>query len=266
MGQRDSVCSSSVLRIQDPVPNENFIYRNGTRSLLLQYQGDADEFRVIQKHSAYGIQPRNAEQHFALNALLDDRVKLVTLSGRAGTGKTLLALASALEAHHRYEQILLARPIVPLSNRDLGYLPGDVNAKLEPYMQPLFDNLKVIRNQFRPSEKKQETIDRLLREERLLITPLSYIRGRSLQSTFFIIDEAQNLTPHEVKTVITRAAAGTKIVLTGDMHQIDQPYLDSLSNGLSYLIDRMVGQSIYSHVTLEKGERSPLADLASELL
>ena len=266
MGQRDSVCSSSVLRIQDPVPNENFIYRNGTRSLLLQYQGDADEFRVIQKHSAYGIQPRNAEQHFALNALLDDRVKLVTLSGRAGTGKTLLALASALEAHHRYEQILLARPIVPLSNRDLGYLPGDVNAKLEPYMQPLFDNLKVIRNQFRPSEKKQETIDRLLREERLLITPLSYIRGRSLQSTFFIIDEAQNLTPHEVKTVITRAAAGTKIVLTGDMHQIDQPYLDSLSNGLSYLIDRMVGQSIYSHVTLEKGERSALADLASELL
>ncbi|MGC6444195.1 MAG: PhoH family protein [Rubripirellula sp.] len=265
-GHRDSVPADEVARIDDPVPNENFIYRNGSRSLLLHYCGVDNQFRQIPKHSAYGIKPRNAEQHFALNALLDDQIKLVTLAGRAGTGKTLLALASALESHQRYEQILLARPIVPLSNRDLGYLPGDVNAKLEPYMQPLFDNLKVIRNQFRGSEKKQEAIDRMLEEDRLLITPLSYIRGRSLQSTYFIIDEAQNLTPHEVKTVITRAAEGTKIVLTGDMNQIDQPYLDALSNGLSYLIDRMVGQSIYAHVTLEKGERSALADLASDLL
>ena len=233
---------------------------------MLHYSGEEDVYRVIPKRAAYGIKPRNAEQHFALNALLDDEIKLVTLSGRAGTGKTLLALASALEAHQRYEQILLARPIVPLSNRDLGYLPGDIDAKLEPYMQPLFDNLKVIRNQFRGAEKKLEVIDRMLHDESLLITPLSYIRGRSLQSTYFIIDEAQNLTPLEVKTVITRAAEGTKIVLTGDMNQIDQPYLDSLSNGLSYLIDRMVGQSIYAHVTLEKGERSALADLASDLL
>ncbi|OUX52638.1 MAG: ribonuclease [Rhodopirellula sp. TMED283] len=266
LGHRPSVASMEVPKINNPVPNENFIYRNGSRSLLLHYSGEEDVYRVIPKRAAYGIKPRNAEQHFALNALLDDEIKLVTLSGRAGTGKTLLALASALEAHQRYEQILLARPIVPLSNRDLGYLPGDIDAKLEPYMQPLFDNLKVIRNQFRGAEKKLEVIDRMLHDESLLITPLSYIRGRSLQSTYFIIDEAQNLTPLEVKTVITRAAEGTKIVLTGDMNQIDQPYLDSLSNGLSYLIDRMVGQSIYAHVTLEKGERSALADLASDLL
>ena len=191
---------------------------------------------------------------------------MVTLAGKAGTGKTLLALAAALETHSKYQQILLARPIVPLSNRDLGYLPGDIKAKLDPYMQPLFDNLRVIRNQFRGTEKKAEAIDRMLDEEHLVITPLSYIRGRSLQNTYFIIDEAQNLTPHEVKTIITRAAEGTKIILTGDMNQIDQPYLDSLSNGLSYLINRMVGQAIYAHVTLEKGERSALADLASELL
>ena len=266
LGRRKSIDASEIPRIQDPIPNENFIYRNGSRSLLLKYSGEDNQYCVIPKHQAYGIRPRNAEQHFALNVLLDTEIPLVTISGRAGTGKTLLALASALESQHRYEQILLARPIVPLSNRDLGFLPGDIDAKLEPYMQPLFDNLKVIRNQFQAAEKKLDAIDRMLQEERLLITPLSYIRGRSLQSTYFIVDEAQNLTPHEVKTVITRAAEGTKIVLTGDMNQIDQPYLDSLSNGLSYLVDRMVGQNLYAHVTLEKGERSALADLASELL
>jgi PhoH-like ATPase len=197
---------------------------------------------------------------------LDDDVKLVTLAGKAGTGKTLLALAAALETRARYQQILLARPIVPLSNRDLGYLPGDIQAKLDPYMQPLFDNLNVIRHQFRSSEKRAETIRKMLEDEQLVITPLSYIRGRSLQKMYFIVDEAQNLTPHEVKTIITRAAEGTKIVFTGDINQIDQPYLDALSNGLSHLINRMVGQSIYAHITLEKGERSALADLATDLL
>ena len=165
-----------------------------------------------------------------------------------------------------YHQILLARPIVPLSNRDLGFLPGDIQAKLDPYMQPLFDNLNVIKNQFRENENHRQEIQEMLDEERLVITPLSYIRGRSLQKMFFIVDEAQNLTPHEIKTIITRAGEGTKIVFTGDIHQIDQPYLDGLSNGLSHLINRMVGQPIYAHITLEKGERSPLADLASELL
>ena len=257
---------SEITSIEQPIANENYVFRNGSGSVLMTFDAADRCYQRIRRLSAYGIQPRNAEQTFALHALLDDRIKLVTLTGKAGTGKTLLALASALESRTRYQQILLARPIVPLSNRDLGYLPGDIHAKLDPYMQPLFDNLNVIRHQFKGSAKQAEVIRKMLEEERLVITPLSYIRGRSLQKTFFIIDEAQNLTPHEVKTIITRAAEGTKIVFTGDMHQIDHPYLDGLSNGLSHLINRMVGQEIYSHVTLEKGERSDLADLASVLL
>jgi PhoH-like ATPase len=220
----------------------------------------------VERTSAYGIQPRNAEQSFALAALLNDDIKLVTLAGTAGTGKTLLALAAALECRQRYRQILLARPVVPLSNRDLGFLPGDVNAKLDPYMQPLFDNLSVIRHHLGEREAAADRINEMRESEKLMITPLAYIRGRSLQRMFFIVDEAQNLTPHEVKTIITRAGEGTKIVFTGDIYQIDQPYLDALSNGLSYLINRMKGQALYAHVTLEKGERSELADLASELL
>jgi PhoH-like ATPase len=265
-GRRSVVPENQITSIEAPIANENFIFRNGSRSLLLTYSGQDKSFQNTRRISAYGIQPRNAEQTFALRALMDDDIRLVTLAGKAGTGKTLLALAAALETRSRYEQVLLARPIVPLSNRDLGFLPGDIQAKLDPYMQPLFDNLNVIRHQFRGSEKKAEAIRKMLDEDRLIITPLSYIRGRSLQKTYFIVDEAQNLTPHEVKTIITRAAEGTKIVLTGDLNQIDQPYLDALSNGLSHLIDRMVGQTIYAHMTLEKGERSPLADLASELL
>ena len=260
------VKSGDVTSIDDPVANENFVFRNGSKSALLTYLPDQDSFRRVNKVSAYGINPRNAEQTFALRALLDPNLNLVTITGKAGTGKTLLALAAALQNKSSYRQIMLARPIVPLSNRDLGFLPGDVQAKLDPYMQPLFDNLNVIRHQFKKTEKHAQRIDEMLEEEQLVITPLSYIRGRSLQKMFFIIDEAQNLTPHEVKTIITRAGEGTKIVLTGDIHQIDQPYLDSQSNGLSHLINRMTGQSIYAHVTLEKGERSPLADLASELL
>ena len=255
-----------VERVEDPVANENFVLRNGSKSVLMTYNASDQVYRRIQQLSAYGIRPRNAEQSFALEALLNDDIKLVSLAGKAGTGKTLLALAAALEMRERYQQILLARPIVPLSNKDLGFLPGDIQDKLAPYMQPLFDNLSVIRHQFNETASQAEEIRQMLDDERLVITPLSYIRGRSLQKTFFIIDEAQNLTPHEIKTIITRAGEGTKIVLTGDICQIDQPYLDALSNGLSHLINRMVGQPIYAHISLEKGERSPLADLATELL
>jgi PhoH-like ATPase len=255
-----------VPSVTNPIANESFILKNGSKSVLAVYADDEKVLKRINKVSAFGIQPRNAEQTFALHALLDPEIRLVTVAGKAGTGKTLLALAAALETGTHYQQILLARPIVPLSNRDLGFLPGDIQAKLDPYMQPLFDNLNVIRHQFPANDQRSEQIRGMLAEERLVITPLSYIRGRSLQKMYFIIDEAQNLTPHEVKTIITRAGEGTKIVLTGDMHQIDQPYLDALSNGLSHLISRMMGQKIYSHTLLEKGERSPLADLASELL
>jgi PhoH-like ATPase len=252
--------------IEHPIANENFILRSGSKSVLVTYRPNEKLFVRVEKTNTYGITPRNAEQSFALKALVNDDIRLVTLAGTAGTGKTLLALAAALECRQRYRQILLARPIVPLSNRDLGYLPGDVEAKLDPYMQPLYDNLTVIRHQFHETDPQAQRISEMRESEKLLITPLAYIRGRSLQKIFFIVDEAQNLTPHEVKTIITRAGEGTKIVLTGDMHQIDQPYLDALSNGLSFLIHRMVGQPLYAHITLEKGERSALADLASELL
>ena len=252
--------------IQAPLPHENFILRNGSHSVLATYRPAEHAFARIKKHSAYGIWPRNAEQSFALEALLNDDIKLVTLAGTAGTGKTLLALAAALERRKNYRQILLARPVVPLSNRDLGFLPGDIEAKLDPYMQPLYDNLSVIRNELGDDDPQAQKIQQMRESEKLLVTPLAYIRGRTLQRIFFIVDEAQNLTPHEVKTIITRAGEGTKIVFTGDIHQIDQPYLDSRSNGISYLIHRMKGQQLYAHVTLEKGERSELAELASALL
>ncbi len=260
------VSADRMLQIEKPRANENFIMRNCSRSVLATYHPADHTFVRVERINAYGISPRNAEQFFALRALTDENIHLVTLAGKAGSGKTLLALAAALEQRSQYRQILLARPVVPLSNKDLGYLPGDVAAKLDPYMQPLYDALSVIRHQFSEGDKAAARITTMLEQEKLMVTPLAYIRGRSLDRVFFIIDEAQNLTPHEVKTIITRAGAGTKIVFTGDIQQIDHPYLDALSNGLSYLINRMVGQPIYAHITLEKGERSALADLASELL
>ncbi len=260
------VKGDDIPEIETPLPNENFILRNGTKSALATYDGFDDQYRKIDKTPAYGITPRNSEQSFALAALTNPKIQLVTLSGKAGTGKTLLALAGALECRSQFRQIYLARPIVPLSNRDIGYLPGDIHSKIDPYMQPLWDNLGVIRHQFNDNDKKALKINDMLEQEKLVITPLAYIRGRSLQKAFFIVDEAQNLTPHEVKTIITRAGEGTKVVFTGDIHQIDQPYLDKLSNGLSYLINRMTNQKIFAHITLEKGERSYLADLASNLL
>jgi PhoH-like ATPase len=252
--------------VTDPMANENFILRNGQKSILATFDPFDNKVVRVDKPSSYGIKPRNAEQSFALHMLMDNRIQLVTLSGKAGTGKTLLALAAALELRSEYRQIFLARPIVPLSNRDLGFLPGDIQSKLDPYMQPLFDNLSVIRHQFKSNDKRSIKINELLEQNKLLITPLAYIRGRSLQKAFFIVDEAQNLTPHEVKTVITRAGEGTKVIFTGDIHQIDHPYLDKRSNGLTYLISRMKGQDVFAHITLEKGERSELAELASNLL
>lgn len=249
-----------------PMPNEFFVLRNHQKSILATYSPFLPGWQLIEKHTCYGIAPRNAEQAFALHALTDPNIQLVTLAGKAGTGKTLMALAGALASFGIYKQILLARPIIPLSNRDMGFLPGSIEEKLDPYMQPLYDNLAVIQHQFNEGSHELATISKMLDNETLKITPLAYIRGRSLSKLYFIVDEAQNLTPHEVKTIITRAGEGTKIVFTGDPYQIDTPYLDSRSNGLSFLIDRMKGVSLYAHITLEKGERSLLAEVASNLL
>lgn len=248
------------------IANGYYILKNGKSSSLAYYNPFLDIIERVEKNYTYGIKPKNAEQAFAINALMNPEIKLVVLQGVAGTGKTLLALASALEQHTSFQQIILARPIIPLSNRDIGFLPGDANDKISPYMEPLWDNLKYILNQFGENEKKHKTILEMQEQGKIMITPLAFIRGRSLSNIIFIVDEAQNLTPHEVKTIITRAGEGTKIIFTGDVHQIDTPYLDENSNGLAYLIDRVKGQKLFAHVKLEKGERSELANLANELL
>ena len=249
-----------------PAANQYFIFKGGNSSALAHYDPKTSMINRVIKQKTYGIEPRNAEQTFAFDALLRDEVQLVTLTGKAGTGKTLLALASALQQRQKYTQIFLARPIVPLSNRDIGFLPGDIKEKIGPYMLPLFDNLDVIKNKFTQSSKEFLKIEEMLKTEKLIITPLAYIRGRSLSRIFFIVDEAQNLTPHEIKTIITRAGEDTKMVFTGDIEQIDSPYLDEKSNGLSYLTEKMNGQDLFAHVNLVKGERSYLAELASHLL
>jgi len=243
-----------------------YILKSEKASALAHYDPYNKVMTRVEKQRTFGIEPRNAEQAFSFDALLRPEVQLVALTGKAGTGKTLLALAAALHQHKLYNQIFLARPIVPLANRDMGFLPGDVKDKIEPYMHPLFDNLAVIKNKFKPMSDEYLRIEEMVKNEKIVITPLAYIRGRSLSNIFFIIDEAQNLTPHEVKTIITRAGEGTKMVFTGDIQQIDSPYLDASSNGLSYLADRMKGQDLFAHVNLVKGERSYLAELASNLL
>ena len=247
-------------------PNQYFILNSSNKKALARYDQFEQQITLVEEKEVFGIKPRNAEQTFAINALTDDRIKLVTVSGTAGTGKTLLALAAALENRKGYKQIFLSRPIVPLSNNDIGYLPGTAINKIEPYMQPLYDNLKFIQNNFNEGSDKYDMIDELQKREKLIISPLAYIRGRTLSNVYFIVDEAQNLSPHEVKTIITRAGEGTKVVFTGDIYQIDSPYLDSESNGLSYIIDKLENQELYSHVTLKKGERSVLSELASKLL
>jgi PhoH-like ATPase len=250
----------------EPVPNQYFILKGSHSSALVHFEPQKKVLNRVLKQKVYGIEPRNAEQTFAIDALLSDEIHLISITGKAGTGKTLLALASAIHQRQKFAQIFLARPIIPLSNRDIGFLPGDVKEKIGPYMQPLFDNLDVIKNKFSPTSKDYQKIEEMQITEKLIITPLAFIRGRSLSNVFFIVDEAQNLTPHEVKTIITRAGEGTKMVFTGDIEQIDTPYLDMKSNGLSYLTDKMIGQEIFAHINLVKGERSFLAELASNLL
>ena len=254
---------------KEPAPNQLFKFNwEGQKSetVCARYDDNRGKVVLVKTREAYGIRPRNDEQKLALDALLNKKIELVALTGGAGTGKTLLALAAALEQERDYEQIILSRPTVILGNQDIGYLPGDQKSKMSPFLQPLMDNLSVIKNQFKPNSREALRIDSMLTQEKLLIEPLAYIRGRSLGKCYFIIDEAQNLTPHEIKTIITRAGEGTKMVFTGDIFQIDQPYLDQWSNGLTHVSEKMGGQKLFQHVFLRKGERSELSELAAKLL
>jgi PhoH-like ATPase len=219
------------------------------------------------KEGVWGIHPKNIEQQFAMDALLNNEINLVSLVGKAGTGKTLLAIAAGLECaitKQSYSRVLVSRPIVPMG-RDLGFLPGDISEKLGPWMQPIFDNIDFLFGNQR-ARNEMTTWDELINQGLLHVEPLTYIRGRSLPQQFMIVDESQNLTPHEIKTIITRAGEGTKIVLTGDPDQIDNAYLDSLNNGLVYTIDKLKGEDIVAHIKLSVGERSPLSEIASKLL
>jgi PhoH-like ATPase len=240
------------------------------RTALGRFHVDTGDVRALKvpREGLSGVRPRNREQAFALDLLLDENVRLITLVGKAGTGKTLLALAAGLRRTVEegvYARLLVSRPVMPLG-RDLGFLPGDVDQKLNPWMQPIYDNLEFLLVAGGGKRRGVRGYDELFQSGQLQVEPLTYIRGRSLPSQYVIVDEAQNLTPHEVKTVITRCGEGTKIVLTGDPFQIDNPYVDSSTNGLTYAADRLRGEPLVGHMLLSKGERSELANIAANKL
>ncbi|MCC6158622.1 MAG: PhoH family protein [Deltaproteobacteria bacterium] len=244
--------------------------RGNPQHTALCRNGDNGKIHLIpkQRGAYFGISPRNREQRFALDLLLDEKVRLVTLVGKAGTGKTMLAIAAGLQkvlVEETYQRLLVSRPIYPMG-RELGYLPGDLEAKLHPWMQPIFDNLALLLSSQKDKAAHITRLRELIDNGTLELEALTYIRGRSIPNQFMLIDEAQNLTPHEMKTVITRIGEGSKIVITGDPYQIDNPYLDASSNGLTYVVERLKNESIAGHVTLVKGERSGLAELAANLL
>ena len=244
---------------------------NPNHTALARFQSGEGILRPLKRVESYpwGIKPRNREQQFALELLLDPAVQIVTLLGKAGTGKTLLAIAAGLQQvvdDEAYDKILVSRPVMPMG-RDLGYLPGDISEKLRPYMQPIYDNLEfIVAANTEARRRSTMTAGQLEEAGYLSVEPLTYIRGRSIPKQYLVVDEAQNLTPHEVKTILTRAGEGTKVIFTGDPHQIDNPYVDASTNGLSFLAEHFKHLDISGHVTLQKGERSRLAELASNLL
>ena len=264
-GQDNSIDWREVAK-KEPRANQLYKFDLGGTTVCARYDTRRNRIVLVRSQEAYGIRPRNDEQRFAMDACLNPDIPLVSLTGGAGTGKTLIALAAALEQERDFDQIILSRPTVVLGGQEIGFLPGDQRSKMSPYIQPLMDNLDVIKRCFKPGSKQALKIEAMLKDEKLLISPLAYIRGRSLGKVYFIVDEAQNLTPHEVKTIITRAGDGTKMVFTGDIFQIDQPYLDQWSNGLTHLGEKMTGQPLFQHIFLRKGERSELSDIAAKLL
>ncbi len=244
---------------------------NPSHTALARFMAGEGLLRPLKRMEAWpwGIKPRNREQQFAMELLLDPNVQVVTLLGKAGTGKTLLAIAAGLQQvvdEERFNKLLVSRPVMPLG-RDLGFLPGDISEKLRPYMQPIYDNLEFIVGANTEARKRTTmTAGQLEEAGYLSVEPLTYIRGRSIPKQYLVVDEAQNLTPHEVKTILTRAGEGTKVIFTGDPHQIDNPYVDASTNGLSFLAEHFKHLDVSGHVTLMKGERSKLAELASNLL
>ena len=264
-GQDNSIDWRAVAN-KEPRANQLYKFDLGGTTVCARYDTRRNRIVLVRSKEAYGIRPRNDEQRFAMDACLNPEIPLVSLTGGAGTGKTLIALAAALEQERDFDQIILSRPTVVLGGQEIGFLPGDQRSKMSPYIQPLMDNLDVIKRCFKPGSKQALKLEAMVKDEKLLISPLAYIRGRSLGKVYFIVDEAQNLTPHEVKTIITRAGEGTKMVFTGDIFQIDQPYLDQWSNGLTHLGEKMTGQPLFQHIFLRKGERSELSDIAAKLL
>jgi PhoH-like ATPase len=258
-----------------PYPNQFVLIKNSanpSQTALSRYSQQKNALVPIAntKHGVWGITARNKQQQFALDLLLNDDIRLVTLVGRAGTGKTLLALAAGLEKtieNRAFQRLVVSRPVFPLG-KDIGFLPGDIEEKLRPWMQPIRDNLDFLMGASAVAgrAKGKKDLQSLFDLGMIEVEPLTYIRGRSMPNQYLIVDEAQNLTPHEIKTIITRAGEGTKVVLTGDPYQIDNPYIDSSSNGLTFVVDRFKEEPIAGHITLVKGERSDLAELAATLL
>lgn len=272
----DTYFREKKLKIDDDElkPNEFVVLRDEENAEHMAYgRFDAYKKMVVAVSTAaegvWGIHPKNMEQTFAMDLLLNDEVQLVTLVGKAGTGKTLLALAAGLKKSvddNMYQRMLVSRPIFPMG-KDIGFLPGDVEEKLNPWMQPIYDNIEFIMSQGAGHRKSRgRSFMELINQGMINIEPLTYIRGRSIPNQFLIVDEAQNLTPHEIKTIITRAGQNTKVVLTGDCYQIDNPYIDSSNNGLVYVVERFKSEMVAGHITLKKGERSGLAELATNLL
>ncbi|MFC1508599.1 PhoH family protein [Candidatus Omnitrophota bacterium] len=267
----DVLYKEKFLQIKDGevFPNQYFLLKdssNEKHTALARYSYKKKGVVPLRSdiNDVWGIKPRNKEQVIALDLLMDDNIKLVTLVGTAGTGKTLLALAASLKKtidEHAYKRMLVSRPVIPMG-KDIGYLPGTKEEKLINWMQPIYDNLEYILT----IRKRKERIEDLINSDLLQLEALTYMRGTSIPNQFIVVDEAQNLTPHEIKTVVSRAGNHTKMVLTGDPYQIDSPYLDSSSNGLSYVVEKMKGQDMFGHVTLTRNERSSLASLAAELL
>lgn len=265
----DEFRNTGFIKFKGDHDNEYYIVKaddNEKNSVLARYSVAAGGLvSLIKSNNTWGITAKNAEQRFALDALLNDDIKLVSLVGKAGTGKTLLAVAAGLTRtleDKNYKRILISRPVVPMG-KDIGYLPGDINEKLDPWMQPIYDNLDYLFGEHGGINQQWKM---LVEQGLIKVEALTYIRGRSIPNQFLIVDEAQNLSPHEIKTIVTRVGEGTKVVLTGDADQIDSPYLDSINNGLTFAADRMKQESIVAHIELKKGERSKLADIATNLL